>query len=192
MGSTQDESEYPDVAYMTEQTKAAEKAQRCADDQLVHEAFHAGKGLYPLGKPGTVRPGRADELPSAQVLIDAVASPRIGGHRHFHHKESPNDPYYRTHRDKGKVRLSLLPAILLEQAGKVMTQGFDKYGGCTWKETQDGAQRYTESFLRHAMEVMQDGPGARCPESGNLHLAHAAVDAGLAMWHLAKEGRILR
>lgn len=155
--------------YETSPEKEAEVVEKCAD------AF-MGPSLERL-----------------EDMLDAMnADGDSSSHNHFVHPENASDPYYDTHDDKVKLRYGLTPGILYEQVAKVMTHGFDKYEGCTWKETEDGAQRYTESFLRHAMQVLEHGPAARDEGSGDLHLAHAACDAGLAMWHLWSDGQLNR
>jgi hypothetical protein len=143
--------------------------------------------MNPSADPTLLGPGPG---PGQLALFDAPDAPPPSTHEHFHHRD--DEAYYRTHRDQGKPRFSLVPGILVEQAAKVMTRGYEKYGGCTWKETPDGAQRYTESFLRHAMHVFEFGPLARDEETGMLHMAMAANDCGLAMWHLWKDGRLER
>ena len=128
------------------------------------------------------------------VIFDANTGAEVGhinGHRHFTHRDSRDDPYYDTHRDFGKPRFSLIPAMALRAMAKVMSNGFDKYGGCTWKQTPDGEQRYTESFLRHAVEILQYGPRARDEESGHLHLAHCLCDGAFAIWFMCQDGEEL-
>jgi len=129
--------------------------------------------------------GSARLNPNATVEIPIVTTP---SHNHFTHRMSPEDSYYDTHKDFGKPRYSLIPATAIRAMVKVLTMGHDKYGGSTWKQTPDGEQRYTESFFRHAVEVLEYGPRVRDEESGHLHLAHCLVDAAFTIWFMGRDG----
>lgn len=72
--------------------------------------------------------------------------------------------------DHGKTRLGLLPTEALEEIGKVLTYGADKYAAHNWRKGLDYSRLY-DAALRHlnAWNAGQDTD----PESGLMHLAHA-------------------
>lgn len=77
--------------------------------------------------------------------------------------------------DGGKTRYSLLLGgmpLALEGVAKVLTFGAGKYADHSWQHVPDGIDRYFSAFMRHVMEIMKDGPGARDEETGLLHIDH--------------------
>ncbi len=78
--------------------------------------------------------------------------------------------------DGDKVRMELLPEEALVEVSKVFTFGSKKYGdfnymkGMEWLRLVGAVRRHMSSFVRREDED---------PESGLLHLAHAA--AGILM-----------
>ena len=73
--------------------------------------------------------------------------------------------------DIGKLRLDLLPFDALEEVGRVLTTGADKYGDRNWERGMSWS-RLLGAALRHIFAwAMRSGPDA---ESGRSHLAHAA------------------
>jgi len=75
--------------------------------------------------------------------------------------------------DKGKARLDLVPPILVESVGQIMTYGIEKYEEGSWKKVEP--HRYRSALLRHLMEYLRD-PYSRDSESGYPHLWHAACN----------------
>jgi hypothetical protein len=78
--------------------------------------------------------------------------------------------------DAGKNRLDLLPWESLEEVGKVLTYGIEKYHlANSWKDVPDAINRYQAALLRHFSaykrgEVLDQ-------ESGLSHVAHMATNA---------------
>jgi hypothetical protein len=75
--------------------------------------------------------------------------------------------------DKQKNRLDLLPFRALEEVGKVLTYGANKYGANTWQGIE--FERYTGAGLRHEFKH-NIGVELYDKESGILHLAHAVTN----------------
>ena len=82
--------------------------------------------------------------------------------------------------DSGKPKLSLLPAVGLEEIAIVMQFGAEKYGRDNWK---DGAQwtRYLDASLRH-LHAFSSGDDVD-HESGQTHLAHAGCCILFLLWY---------
>ncbi len=75
--------------------------------------------------------------------------------------------------DIGKLRLDLLPFDALEEVGRVLTTGADKYGDRNWERGMAWS-RLLGAALRHLFSwAMRSGRDA---ESGRSQLAHAAAD----------------
>lgn len=85
----------------------------------------------------------------------------------------PSDPGAKLDANKNQVGLMLesFPHAL-EQVAKVSTYGANKYSRLGWVHVPDGEQRYFDALGRHMLEYAK-GQDAD-PESGLLHLAHAA------------------
>lgn len=60
----------------------------------------------------------------------------------------------------------------LVEVAKVGTYGAAKYSDDGWQHVADGQARYTDAMLRHIF-----GAGNTDPETGLLHMAHAAWNA---------------
>ena len=80
--------------------------------------------------------------------------------------------------DTGKPRMDFIlegmPNALLE-IGKVATFGANKYAPHSWRGVEDAQCRYLAALMRH---LLADARGEELdPESGLLHLAHAAWGA---------------
>lgn len=73
--------------------------------------------------------------------------------------------------DVGKSRLDLVPMDAMLAVGKVLTFGASKYGDRNWERGLDYGRLYGAT-LRHLAEFSLGHE--RDPESGELHLAHAA------------------
>ena len=74
---------------------------------------------------------------------------------------------------KGKARLDLVPPILVEAVGEIMTYGIEKYEEGSWRTVEP--HRYRAALLRHLMQYLKD-PLSIDTESGYLHLWHAACN----------------
>lgn len=78
-------------------------------------------------------------------------------------------------RKDGKVRMELLPLDALEAVAKVYTFGATKYAPNTWRQLEDGSERYKAALLRH-MTAEYKGEELD-PESGLPHIYHEAWNA---------------
>lgn len=74
--------------------------------------------------------------------------------------------------DAGKVRFSLFPRRALGSILNVLDFGAQKYGAWSWVEVPDAKNRYLDALMRH-VEAWRAGERFD-PESGQMHLAHAA------------------
>jgi len=79
--------------------------------------------------------------------------------------------------DAGKLRAGLcvngFSRALAAVAG-ITTYGATKYTPNGWRAVPDGLERYTDALYRH---LLASATEAVDPESGHLHLAHAAWNA---------------
>lgn len=82
-----------------------------------------------------------------------------------------------------KPRWELLPLPDLEDVVEVYTFGAEKYGPHTWRDLEDGFDRYKAALLRHLVSF--DSGEEFDEESGLPALAHMAWNAiaMLAIWH---------
>lgn len=89
--------------------------------------------------------------------------------------------------DQGKPRLGLVLVEVphaFEKLGTLLGFGADKYSVGNWDKVPEGEMRYLDALMRH---LTQHHRGEKVdPESGELHLAHAAVNI---MFLLDKELR---
>ena len=83
----------------------------------------------------------------------------------------------------GKPRWELLPLPDLEDIVEVYTFGAEKYGPHTWRDLEDGFDRYKAALLRHLVSF--DRGEEFDKESGLPALAHMAWNAisMLAIWN---------
>lgn len=81
-------------------------------------------------------------------------------------KESHGKKY-----DSGKPKLYLLPPKSINEVGKVLTFGAEKYDPHNWRKVDDLQNRYSSAALRHIFAHI-DGEDAD-EETGLSHLAHA-------------------
>ena len=76
--------------------------------------------------------------------------------------------------DNGKPMWDLLPYEAVEEVVKVMTYGANKYEPHGWKTVPDADNRYFAALMRH---LVAHKKGEKIdPESGKLHLSHAACN----------------
>jgi len=79
--------------------------------------------------------------------------------------------------DDGKTRMGLIHtglALPLMAIGEVLTYGAKKYKANSWQGLDNARERYTDALYRH-LNAYHRGEQID-PESGLLHLAHAAVN----------------
>lgn len=90
-------------------------------------------------------------------------------------KEADMDkPDQQAKADQGKPCPSLCPVSLIEAVTAVRMYGTQKYGDPdNWKQVEP--ERYHQALLRHILAAWND-PYKVDPESGLLHLAHAACN----------------
>lgn len=74
-----------------------------------------------------------------------------------------------------KLRWDLLPLDLIEKIVEVYHYGAQKYAPNTWKNLDNGEQRYKAALLRHL--VAHEKGELRDPESGLLHAQHICWNA---------------
>jgi hypothetical protein len=81
--------------------------------------------------------------------------------------------------DVGKPRFSLLRfgcANALRGISNVLTFGAKKYAAHSWKEVDDGIDRYWSAMERHLNEIGTHGMDSRDAESGLLHIDHVGCN----------------
>lgn len=77
--------------------------------------------------------------------------------------------------DAGKPRLTLVPMQIVWDIAAVREYGNAKYGDPeNWRQVE--AERHFEAFLRHVAKAWSGDHMQIDPESGLLHLSHAACD----------------
>ena len=80
--------------------------------------------------------------------------------------------------DADKPRMELLMQGMpraLEEVGRVLTFGAQKYAAHSWKHVEDNQNRYWAAKTRH--ELARAKGEQHDPETGLLHLAHEACNA---------------
>lgn len=89
--------------------------------------------------------------------------------------------------DAGKPHPSYVPVALIRAVMEVREYGTSKYGDPdNWRRVEP--ERYHEALLRHALEIWHD-PYAVDEESGLLHLAQIATNAGFLLEMQEEEGQ---
>jgi hypothetical protein len=84
--------------------------------------------------------------------------------------------------DNGKLRMDLIPPLVIESLAKVLTYGADKYGDSNWKGVS--VNRYVAALWRH---VIAYGKGEDIDkESGLLHLEHALTNVAFLIYKYYK------
>lgn len=105
-----------------------------------------------------------------------------------------SEPDQTFHKDAGKPRWSLIPVRALRTVLAVLEFGARvKYAPRSYLTVPQARERYTESLMRHAMDVLEavqerGAEGAMVPdaETGLPHVAHLVCD-GLILLDLAAE-----
>ncbi len=93
--------------------------------------------------------------------------------------------------DSGKPKLSLVPMQIVYEIEKIRRYGNAKYpggGADNWKRVEP--ERHFEAFLRHVVKAWDGDHMQIDPESGFLHLAHAACDLAFFLALMAEKGEI--
>jgi hypothetical protein len=85
---------------------------------------------------------------------------------------------YENKKDKGKLRMDLIPPEALEGIAEVLTFGAEKYGENSWRKVEK--ERYIAALLRHYAAYMKDHQSVD-EESGILHIKHLLCNAVFLM-----------
>ena len=85
---------------------------------------------------------------------------------------------YDAKKDKGKLRMDLIPPEALEGIAEVLTFGAEKYGENSWRKVEK--ERYIAALLRHYAAYMHDHKSVD-EESGILHIKHLLCNAVFLM-----------
>lgn len=123
----------------------------CALQGKSHSLF-----TYRLGIMTPVVPGIPPEETEGGVVILAISTPSQG-----------------VKYDAGKPAFELIPPHMEEELAKVLAYGARKYAPDNWKKVPGAKRRYMGAARRH-MNAHRRGE-LRDPETGFLHLAHAAA-----------------
>ena len=75
--------------------------------------------------------------------------------------------------DAGKARWDAVPFGPMEEVVKILTFGIGRYAKDNWQLVPDPKERYFAAAMRH-LSAWRRGQ-KRDPDSGHLHLAHAAT-----------------
>lgn len=104
-----------------------------------------------------------------------------------------SEPDQTFHKDAGKPRWSLIPVRALRTVLAVLEFGSRKYAARSYLTVPQARERYTESLMRHAMDVLEavqergaEGVMVADAETGLPHVAHLVCD-GLILLDLAAE-----
>lgn len=109
-------------------------------------------------------------------------------------------------KDGNRGRIDLFPYVALREAGHVLKFGLKKYSRGNWKlaKTSDGYLRAAiEHIMKHIeavdsteeekkaiLELEKREISCYDEDTGRLHLAHALVNVGFALWHSIVKGCI--
>lgn len=83
--------------------------------------------------------------------------------------------------DSGKPRLDLIPSEALEEIGKVLAMGAEKYGEANWANGISW-QRIAAAMLRHIFAWLRGED--LDPESGLSHIAHVGANVVFLLWFI--------
>lgn len=95
--------------------------------------------------------------------------------------------------DGGKNRFSLLRfgcARAMAGISAVLTFGAKKYAAHSWREVDEGIDRYWSAMERHMNEIAIHGLDARDAESGLLHIDHVNCNGLFLSELIRKQGGI--
>lgn len=82
--------------------------------------------------------------------------------------------------DGGKPRMDLVPLDTIENVGKILGMGAQKYGENNWQELPDFWKRYKAALLRHLAAI--DKGELLDQESGLPHIDHVLCNAIFLSW----------
>ena len=89
--------------------------------------------------------------------------------------------------DAGKLRLTLVPPIIIIEIAKVREYGVAKYGyPDNWRNVDP--QRYRDALFRHWLAYLRNYDGL--DESGLPHLSHIACNTAFLIEMAAKESGV--
>lgn len=80
--------------------------------------------------------------------------------------------------DGGKARLDLVPPVLIEAVGAVMTHGVEKYGEGSYRQVEP--KRYRAALMRHICKWLRN-PYGKDEDSGLPHLWHFACNVAFLL-----------
>lgn len=80
--------------------------------------------------------------------------------------------------DGGKPRLDLVPPVLIEAVGAVMTHGVEKYGEGSYRQVEP--KRYRAALMRHICKWLRNPHGID-EDSGLPHLWHIACNVAFLL-----------
>lgn len=123
----------------------------------------------------------ADPTTCEHVFVDTVCM-RCGARKTGKTPEAPEQP---KKFDNGKLRIELVPPELIEGAARVLGFGAEKYSAGNWAKGDGfdhsrlygGLQRHLNSYWKG-----EDHD----PESGHLHLEHAACMLAFLLAHVKR------
>lgn len=82
--------------------------------------------------------------------------------------------------DEGKSRMDLIPLDAIENIGKILGMGAQKYGENNWQDLPNFWNRYKGALLRHLAAI--DRGEILDQESGLPHIDHALCNAVFLSW----------
>lgn len=85
-----------------------------------------------------------------------------------------------------KIRWELLPLDIINEIAKVYTKGAEKYSDNSWKQLENGYERYKGALLRH-LAASETNPID--DETGCYHLAQVAWNAIAMLWFKLHKGK---
>lgn len=86
--------------------------------------------------------------------------------------------------DSEKDRWDLIPMETVEQIVKILTHGAKKYEPNNWQNVKPFEDRYYSALMRHLV-AWRKGEH-QDPDSGMLHLSHAACNVIFLLWNELK------
>lgn len=89
--------------------------------------------------------------------------------------------------NKGKSRMELIEPGFMEEVGKILTFGAEKYEIDNWKKFDKHKRLQTYGSLMRHLEAHRKGEKLD-PESGCSHLCHIVTNA-MFLWWFDKEGK---
>lgn len=149
-------------------------------------AFHYCGKAHPENEPQNREENRNSEKSTVESPVESPEKPT---EKPTEGKTAGKTEPKKNDRLDGKPRWELLPLPDLEDIVEVYTFGAEKYGPHTWRDLEDGFDRYKAALLRHLVSF--DRGEEFDKESGLPALAHMAWNAiaMLAIWNDARHRR---